>query len=86
MRQKWHIFIRCTYFRKCEHLLENIDIYSEMWTYISKYGSIFQNVDIYPKIWTQCQKSGRNYTKMDKILENETFDLSKSGKGYSVGA
>ena len=47
---------------------------------------IFQNMDIYPKIWTQCQKSEHNHTKVNKILKNDIFGLSKSGIGYSVAS
>jgi len=93
MKQKWHIFHKVDIFSKMltftwkhQHILRNVDIYSNIWTYIHKCGHIIKNVDIYPKMWTQCQKSGQKHTKADKILENDTFDLSKSGIGYSVGA
>ena len=52
MRKNGIYFIRWTYFRKCGHLLENVDIYSEMWTYTLKFGHIFLNVDKYSKMWT----------------------------------
>ena len=72
--------------------LETVNIYSEMWIYIPKFGHIFLNVDKYSKLWTYTRnvdtmlKSGQNHTKVDKILENDTFDLSKLGIGYSVGS
>ena len=91
MRQKWHIFHKVDIFSK------NVDIYLEtstytlkcryrfrIWTCIPKCGQIFQNVDIYPKMGTQYQKSRQNHTKMDKILENDTFAMSKLGIEYSV--
>jgi len=43
-------------------------------------------MDIYPEMWTQCQKSGHSHTKVDKILENDTFGLSKLEIGYNVVA
>jgi len=51
---------------------------SKMWTYIPKCGHIPENVDIMSKKWMK-------HTKMDRILENDTFGLSKSGIGYSLG-
>ena len=48
-----------------------------MWTIISKCGHIPGNVDT-------MSKSEHNHTKVDRILENDTFDLSKSVIGYSV--
>ena len=55
-----------------------------MWTNIPKCGHIIRNVNTYPEMWTQCQKSGQNHSKVDRILENDTFGLSKSGIGYSL--
>jgi len=51
-----------------------------VWTCIQKYGHILENVD------TMSKKSEQKHTKVDKILENDIFGLSKSGIEYSVGA
>jgi len=75
-----------TFTWKCRHILWNVDIYSKIWTYIPTCGQLFENMNIYPEIWTQSQKSGQNHTKVDRILENDTFGFSKSGIEYSVAS
>ena len=37
-------------------------------------------------MWTQYQKSRQNHTKMDRIWENGTFCLFKSGIEYSIAS
>ena len=37
-------------------------------------------------MWTQCQKCGQNHTKVDKILVNDTFGLSKLGIGCTIAS
>jgi len=51
-----------------------------MWINIPKYGHIPGNVD------TMSKNFGQNHTKVDRILENNTFGLSKSKIGYSVAS
>ena len=76
-----HIFL------KVGHIFEDVDIYLETSTYTLKCGHIFLNVGIYFKMWTYTRKYGHNIKKMDRnilrmerILENDTFGLSKSGR------
>ena len=81
-----------TYTPKCGHILIYMDKNQEMWTYTHMGRQKPRNVDIYSYMWTKTRKCGLiliyvdKTRKCDKIPENDSFGLSKSGIEYSVGA